>query len=158
PMASYMTALGNNDEAALQFFTEGGEDENGVDRQEYWIQKRLWSHDDFTGLLAALDAATTGEDNLDDPESAEKAARLMSSTVDLLANRDKLDHYGSGEDFNPDDVSAEGTEHLAHMIGTYMQSVDLALEMQERGDTQTGEVTQIPGGGRFGDGLANMPI
>jgi len=63
PFTSYMTALGNNGEGALQFFSEGD------NRQEYYIGHRKWGHDNFEGLLSALDAATTDPGNLSDSAS-----------------------------------------------------------------------------------------
>ena len=78
PLASYMSALGNNPTAAHSFFTGGGEE-----RVRYWVEKRHWGHDNFDGLLAALDAAITMGDNAGQPSSA----RLASSMVEYLANR-----------------------------------------------------------------------
>src|SRR5699024_8587468 len=106
PMSSYMSALGHNDEAALEFFTAGGDNEHGTrgdDRQDYWIEHRHWSHDNFTGLMSALDAATTGHDNLGSADSARQAANLMSHAVDHLANRSDHDWRSDGEEFNPGD-------------------------------------------------------
>jgi|GEM_PF-3104543 hypothetical protein len=117
PMASYMSALGRNGEASLQFFTEGDS------RQEYWIQERKWGHDDFEGLLSALDSATTDEDNLGNPD----AARLVSAAVDYLTNRDNNDRVefgGDDEEFQPGDINGAAAESLAHMMGTYMAAVD----------------------------------
>jgi hypothetical protein len=149
PVASYMSALGNNGDAALQFFTEGD------GRKEYWIQHRVWSHDDFDGLLSALDAATTSPDTVNDVE----AHRLVSETVDYLANRDKLDWGGtSGEGFHPGDVGDSGTRHLAHLIGSYMPSVDVALQERLPDGSQLGENgLQSITDDRIGR-LSNMPI
>ncbi|WP_205649298.1 hypothetical protein, partial [Schaalia canis] len=78
PVASYMSALGNNPTAAHAFFTTGGEE-----RVQYWVEKRRWGHDNFDGLLSALDAAITQGNNPSQPSSA----RLASSTIEYLANR-----------------------------------------------------------------------
>ena len=131
PMASYMSALGHNDEASLQFFTGAGENpygHDGGDRQEYWIERRLWSHDDFNGLMSALDSATTGEHTRSDPD----ARALVSNAFEYLANRnegktssgDDLEFYGDGEKFKPGDLGGPGADHLAHIFGTYMAAVD----------------------------------
>ena len=91
PAASYMTALGKNGEASLQFFTgTGGESSadnlsssESQDRKEYWIERRKWGHDNFDGLLGALDSATTGSQNLSHPDTAKSAATLASATLPL---------------------------------------------------------------------------
>lgn len=141
PMASFMSSLGKNEDASLDFFTK---DES---RQEYWIEERFWGHDDFDGLMSALDAATTGEQNIDDPDNpdrAEDAASLMSSAVEYLANRE--DNFGDGADeaFKPGDVSDAGTEHLAHMISTYMPAVDYYIgDGSDTTGTQAGDTARI---------------
>jgi hypothetical protein len=151
PMASYMSSLGENGEASLQFFTEGD------NRQEYWLKERFWGHDDFDSVLSALDSATTDEGNLEDPDAAREAAQLMSSAVEYLVNRE--DNFGgNGEDFVPGDVGDEGTEHLAHMISTYMAAVDYYTSpdgLQGEGD-YAGQVANLdlPGLGRLND----MPV
>jgi hypothetical protein len=117
PMASFLSALGNNPEAALEFFEPEHEDEgtyNGVDRATYWIRDRAWGHDDFDGLLAALDAATTGPD-LGQPD----VGRLVSEAVDHLTNR-------GIDDFKIGAINPDAARSLAHMMGTYMASVDYA--------------------------------
>jgi len=116
PMSAYMSALGHNGDASLQFFTEGN------DRQEYWIHDRVWTHDDFEGLMGALDSATTDSSTIDDPD----AARLVSNAVHLLVTRDDNDWPGDGDEFKPGDINGEAATSLAHMIGTYMASVDYA--------------------------------
>lgn len=160
PMTSYMSALGHNDEAALQFFTAGGENDHDAGaqgRQDYWIGHRHWSHDDFDGLMSALDAATTGEDNLTVPDTAQDAGNLMSHAVNHLANRSELDWNADGEAFEPGDVSNGGTKSMAHMLGTYMPAVDQALEEPlPNGAASVG--IQALTSPRFGDGLANMPM
>ncbi len=151
PMASYMSSLGQNGEASLEFFT-GGEG-----REEYWLKERFWGHDNFDSVLSALDSATTDEGNLDDPNTAKASAKLMASAVEYLVNRE--DNFGgNGEDFAPGDVGDEGTEHMAHMISTYMAAVDWATSpdgLQGEGDyaNQVGNIT-LPGLGRIND----MPI
>ena len=109
-MLSYLSALRNNPEAALDFFTDSD------DRRAYWIQQRDWSHDVNVTLLAALDSATTSDVNLDDRPV--DAAELVSSAVDLLAHRDG--------DLEPGDLTSAGARHLAHIIGTYLPAVDQA--------------------------------
>jgi hypothetical protein len=109
-MRSYLSALEANPEAALDFFADSD------DRREYWIQQRDWSHDAYVTLLAALDSATTSEVNLE--ERPYDAAELVSSAIDLLANRDG--------DLEPGDLTDAGAMHLAHIIGTYLPAVDQA--------------------------------
>jgi len=139
-MSSYMSALGRNGEASLQFFTEGD------NRQQYWIQQRVWGHDDFEGLLAALDSATTDQGNLSDPTTARDAAALVSSAVDYLANRDNNDQVefaGGDEEFKPGDISGEGARSLAHMIGSYMPAVDYYNLNTDAAGSQAGEVASF---------------
>ena len=158
PMSSYMSALGKNDTAALQFFQAGGENDHGAkgsDRQDYWIQHRYWSHDNFDGLMSALDAATTGQHNLATPGTAKQSADLMSHVVDLLARRHGLDFHGDGENFNAGDVTDAGTKHVAHMLTAYMSSVDSALEQKNPADIAPG--VQVLTDPRF-NGVNNMPI
>ena len=159
PVASYMSALGNNGEASLQFFTGGGEenphDASGSDRQEYWIEDRYWSHDKFDGVTAALDSATTDPVNLAEEGTARQSAELMSHTVDHLAQRQGNDFGIDGENFNPGDVSEAGTTHVAHMLSTYMASVDDALGDKTPATTPPG--VQILTDERFRD-MENMPV
>lgn len=155
PMASYMSALGSNGEAALDFFTDGD------GREKYYLKERYWAHDEFESLLSALDSATTDSGNLEDPDTAKEAAELMSSTVEYLVNRS--DNFGGwfgdgGETFEPGDVSDLGTESLAHMISTYMPAVDYYTSpdgLQGPGNyaNDTGNIT-VPGLGRMND----MPV
>lgn len=148
PMASYMSALGNNGEASLQFFTEGD------DRQRYWILERKWGHDDFESLLSALDSATTDPATLENPE----AAALVSSTVEYLTNRDNNDWVefgGRDEEFQPGDLNGAAARSLAHIVSTYMPAVDYWVENPLDEGSQAGQTATIyPGIGTIDD----MPV
>lgn len=137
PMAAYMGALGKNPRAALAFFTgdkgleyELSEDE-GEERQRYWIERRLWSHDKFTGLLAALDAAVASFSTAGD----ERAAKLTSSLAFYLANRtqgkdlqkNNLSFPMDEEKILPGNLSKQATLSLSHILTTHMAAVDYCL-------------------------------
>ena len=136
PMTSYMSALGLNGEAALQFFAGTGGlmplgPTEAFGRQEYWIERRLWGHDDFNGLLAALDAATTSPGHTSDPQ----AIGLTSTAVEMLANRtrgvnfagDKISFPSEDEKILPGTLGVGASTHLAHILGTYMESVEYSV-------------------------------
>lgn len=126
PMVSYMHALGRNPEAASRFFSEGGNERN-----EYWIERRLWSHDKFEGLSIALNAAITEGDNLGTLESA----KLASSTLEYLANRnqgatstgERLDFIDE-EKVTRNSLSSLASQNLARILGIYMPSIDETVD------------------------------
>lgn len=161
PMASYMSALGKNDEAALEFFTAGGDNEHSTtegERQDYWIQRRNWGHDDFNGLMSALDAATTGENTVSDTD----ARALMSNAVEYLVNRQEGEtsdgeelNFDDDNDFGPGDLGGPGAEKLAHMFGTYMAAVDYYNNNGSVADG-TSDVATIPRGPL--GALEDMPV
>lgn len=150
PMSAYFTALGVNPQAALQFFTgtaidtdsiEGYEltTEQALDRQKYWINQRSWAHDGFTGILTALDGATT------DPETARTplASALTTNLVKLLANRNsdtdidgnsRVLHMGerafyANDKLLPGSLSPVASTHLANIFNTYMPAVDETIRL-----------------------------
>ncbi len=156
PFSSYMTALGRNEEAALQFFTAGGEnphDTEAGDRQEYFIERRKWGHDDFNGLLSALDAATTGDSNLADPDSRRDAAALTAAAVEMLANRTEDGDRSDGEKFAPGDLGGPGARHLANIFGNYMAAVDYYNMNPSNGEGSTAALYRVDG-----SRLEDMPV
>jgi hypothetical protein len=114
PTAGLMSALGNNGEAALRFFTDGDGFGEGT-RAEYYLRYRMWSHDDFNSIVAALDAATTSRESL--LEHPYAAGMLASYGAHYLAGHAEL---------GPGELGSDGARRLAHMMGTYMPSVDYA--------------------------------
>ncbi|WP_205649292.1 DUF6571 family protein, partial [Schaalia canis] len=155
PVASYMSALGNNPTAAHAFFTTGGEE-----RVQYWVEKRRWGHDNFDGLLAALDAAITQGDNAGQPSSA----RLASSTIEYLANRTQgMDSAGNpllfdndDETFTPKTVGTTASSHLAHILGTHMLAMDYALDALKFDGTYAGRLTDPTRHDL--DGIKDLPL
>lgn len=141
PMAAYMGALGKNPQAALAFFTgdKGLEYELSEDaakeRQRYWIERRLWSHDKFTGLLAALDAAVASFSTAGD----ERAAILVSNMVLFMASRadgvdlqdNKIGFPLDEEKVLPGNLSKQATLNLAHILTTHMAAIDFYLTQNQ---------------------------
>lgn len=141
PMAAYMGALGKNPRAALAFFTgdKGLEYELSEDaakeRQQYWIERRLWSHDKFTGLLAALDAAVASFSTAAD----ERAAMLVSKMVLYMASRadgvdlqkNKIGFPLDEEKILPGNLSKQATLNLAHILTTHMAAIDFYLTQNQ---------------------------
>jgi hypothetical protein len=136
-MTSLMGALGRNKQASLDFFT--GNDE-ARDRQQYYIQDRTWSADEFNALGEALDAGSTSFRDPADSRSL-RAAELASATVHFLAERDGDPKIGD-----------RGKDSLGHIFATYIVDVDriAATRSHEEG---------IPGAGVFrsDDILKNLP-
>lgn len=151
PMASYMSALGKNSEASLKFFTPYDSDK-AIDRQEYWIQKRRWSHDEFDSLMTALDAAITHPDNVDKPA----AIGLASSAVEFLANRtlgvpeitdegklvredgqlsrEEIRYGDDAERIAPGTLSDSASVKLVHILGTHMDAVERSIPLGDAKD------------------------
>ncbi len=143
PMASYMSALGNNGSASLDFFSD---DEHGADRQRYYLLERLWGHDDFEGITAAVDSATTDFGSFSDVEDRQDAAGLVSSAVEYLTNRDNNDWVefgGNDEEFQPGDLSGEASRSLAHMLGAYMPAVDYYASAPDAAGDQAGDYANV---------------
>lgn len=157
PMTAYMSALGKNDTASLQFFDGGGQNQllpaDIQERQKYMIEDRYWGHDNFDNLMSALDAATTG----DHTSADHNAHQLVTSMMDHLANRDgKKWGRDDGENFNPGDVGSDGTKHMAHIMGTYMAAVDYYLEHPSADDSAVGDTANISNNGL--GVLEDMPV
>jgi hypothetical protein len=158
-MTSYMSALGNNGEAALDFFT--ADDQGPGSRADYYLKHRGWAHDRFDSLLAAVDAATT--DPYDYTGRRDEAAGLMSSVVDYLAHRHQVfgdpdaqwvDEMGDSDElFAGDNLSDAAAVRMAHMLDRYLPAVDLALDDGMRLDeSQAGDAATYESRGldRFG--------
>ncbi|MBV7363237.1 RAQPRD family integrative conjugative element protein [Actinomycetaceae bacterium TAE3-ERU4] len=148
PMASYMSALGHNAKAALEFFaSDSMTDEQKVSRQRFWIEQRDWSHNKFTGLLSALDAATTTPGQAGTPA----ASGLTSSLVEMLANRtqgedssgNSLKFHSNQEKFLPGSLSSLGAVKIAHIFSTYMPAVDVYVNKPTEADSLANSVDSL---------------
>lgn len=132
PMVSLMSALGNDADVALDFFTGGGDaDGDGVpDRQMYWIHDRLWAHDQFLHMSEALVAATTDRSLIQPPDGpdAARAAELASMAVNLLGHREGIGYYDAGMFGTDWERSAAASENFATILATYMYGVDATLQ------------------------------
>jgi len=134
PMVGLMSALGNNGEASLKFFSGGdGDDEDSLDdRQKYYIHDRTWTHDQFVHLSEALLAGTTDPAIMSDPGSAPQAAALVANSVNLLGHREAIGYYDAGMfGTDIDHSSAESATNFARMLSPYMYGVDLTLQVDE---------------------------
>lgn len=112
------SALAKNGEAALNFFSPDDVDDTRdlAHRHEWFLKERTTqTADGLEDLLAALDAATTDESNLSEQSRQESAAGLVSSIAEFLPENDQakagLEH-------------GTGATHLAHILGTYMESIN----------------------------------
>ncbi|WP_165867167.1 hypothetical protein, partial [Schaalia canis] len=85
--------------------------------------------------------------------SQPSSARLASSTIEYLANRTQgMDSAGNpllfhtnDETFTPKTVGTTASTHLAHILGTHMPAIDMALFEEAEGSTAGGmrdEVTR----------------
>lgn len=142
PMTAYMNALAKSPQASLAFFTGEGvpgyalaESELRA-RQEYWLEKRAWSQDGFTSILAALDSAVADTTTA----GSQAAAKLTSSLVFYFANRaqgqditgNPITPLSDQEKFLPGHLSKPATLHLAHILTTHMAAVDYNLTEHEQ--------------------------
>lgn len=132
PMSSLMSAMKNDPELALDFFSDDSHPEDIHSRAYYYIHDRNWNQDAYASITGVLDAATTDPDLISDPEStsAQQAALLASRTVDYLSERDNfdaiLDRFQYAHNGAP--------ESIAHILTTYMAGVDNALLPNADGD------------------------
>ncbi|WP_315094823.1 DUF6571 family protein [uncultured Cellulomonas sp.] len=152
PSVSLMTALANNAEVSLDFFSEGGGNGEPNDRQMYWIHDRKWSDDQFSALSGALDAATTDPSILSDPTQAGQAATLASHTVNLLGHRPGID----GDTLTGDMGGTDASEHLAHILATYMYGADVAAANRAPVDWNEGGSSMLDVS--FADGQSLTPF
>ncbi len=128
--------------AALELFTTDGPEEGIcagylhenvrglLKRAESWIQNYPWNKDGFGALLGVLDTAITNAENVNSPD----ARVLASATVGLLANRIRGVDADGNELESDTKLSSGGlgpvaSRHLAHILGTYMQSVDYYVSL-----------------------------
>ena len=125
---SFMSALANNPQVALDFFTEGSQPKSVTDRQMHWLHDREWDQDQFAHLSEALLAATTDPRLIQPPDSdfARKAAELASHTVNLLGHRGI-----SGSLISDDSGPTVAAENFALILSTYLHGVDRMLDSQE---------------------------
>ena len=128
PMTGLMSAMSHNPKVALDFFS----DEDGdPPRSQYYIKERNWNGDNYNGVLAALDAATTDDDILDGSEDDQhRAATLASATVEYLSERGNADDLPEILSRFPEQGAAED---LSHILGTYMNGVVPGLDNTDSG-------------------------
>jgi|UPI0003C7FC6D hypothetical protein len=160
PMAGLMSAMENDPEYALEFFSDDSHEEGQPHRSYYYIHDRNWDQDGYQGITGALDAATTDPSVIGDPDSPEArdAAMLASRTVEYFSERDNIDElpermaqWGS---FGDNDSS----QNLAHIMTTYMPSVDAALDPTKTGTDYDPGVFTLTDDARGGLQLVNSPL
>lgn len=123
PSVSLMTALANNADVSLDFFSSGDDTNGPNDREKYWIHDRTWDDDQFSALSGALAAATTDPSVLTDPARARQAAELASHTVNLIGHRPGLE----ADDLLGDLGATDASENFARILATYMVGADQAV-------------------------------
>lgn len=153
PMTSLMTALENDPQTALEFFSDTSAPEGVDSRALYYIRERTWDADGYQAISGVLDAATTHPDLIGDPTSdtAHDAAVLASRTVEYLSQRENINDL-------PEIITRTGgdaSEHFAHILSTYMVGVDQTLSFGTDGDIDTGAENIYSDA--FNATLANVP-
>ena len=118
PMISVMSALKNDPEAALDFFSDDSHTAGIPTRSYYYLHDRNWDGDGYNAISDVLDVATTNGELISDPTSDEAtaAALLASRTVDYLSERDNIDDLAEKLDWPGNGAS----ENFAHIMSTYM--------------------------------------
>lgn len=108
PFVGLFESMARTPEAALHFFSEPADTSSS--RVDYFVDQRMWDHDDMNALAQTLDAATT---SFREPGTldAHNAAWLASATVGELADR------GAG-------IPDEAKDSFGHMLATYVADVD----------------------------------
>lgn len=139
PMSGLMSAMENDPEYALEFFSDDSHPEGIHTRSYYYIHDRNWDQDAYASITGVLDAATTDPDLISNPEStsARQAALLASRTVDYLSERDNFDSILERFEY----VDNGAPESIAHILSTYMAGVDNALLPNANGDVDPGVFT-----------------
>lgn len=136
PLASAFSAVANNPEVALSFFAD---DDGDPPRAEYYIKERNWDQDNFDGISAALDAATTDPDIIGGDEATRNAAaKLASQTVNYFSERKYVDDIPEMLARQPENGAAED---LAHILSTYMNGVNSGLDNK---DADIGQYNGVP--------------
>ena len=160
PMAGLMSAMENDPEYALEFFSDDSQEEGQPDRSYYYIHDRNWDQDGYQGITGVLDAATTDPDLIGDPDSPEArdAAMLASRTVEYFSERENIgelpERMAQWGSFGDNDSS----QNLAHIMTTYMPSVDAALDPTKTGTDYDPEVFTLTDDARGGLQLTNAPL
>ncbi len=139
PMSGLMSAMENDPELALEFFSDDSHPEDIHTRSYYYIHDRNWDQDAYESITGVLDVATTDPDLISDPEStsARQASLLASRTVDYLSERDNFDSILERFEY----VDNGAPESIAHIMSTYMAGVDNALTPGADGDVDPGLFT-----------------
>lgn len=152
-MPYVMTALGNNPQAAQNFFDGGdtveveinGEKVQISERLKYLIQDRTWSpsdgSDDGSGLGAALEAATTHF--RDRTENGQISAQIASQTFALIGDKTG---EGSGGNWYALGLDADAgwqmwngmRDNVANMMADYAPDLFRIAAMRQ-GDTLGGD-------------------
>lgn len=149
PLASLLTALGDQPLAAQTFFCRAGEVVRDVDgsprrlneRLVYLFEARRWPTDSGAGFGRALAAATT---ELRDYETeGMRSATLASQTIAIVAG-----HTGYDDGFLGDGWYAPvGTRHaLAEIVADYMPDVFATLQRSGPLDPAAGWYADSPAG------------
>ena len=154
PMISVMSALKNDPEAALDFFSDGSHTEEIPARSYYYIHDRNWNGDGYNAISDVLDVATTNGELISDPTSDEAtaAAFLASRTVDYLSERDNIDDLAEKLDWPGNGAS----ENFAHIMSTYLGGVDVALRIGAESDVNPGTMSLYSD--VFGGTNSNVPL
>ncbi len=139
PMTGVMSAMSHNPSVALEFFSNDDATDDQTPRSEYYIRERNWDRDNYNGIAAALNAATTDESLIhatgrDAQEIQQQAAMLASETVFYFNERDNKDDLPEILHRFPEHGAAED---FAHILSTYMPSVEDGMDNRthdENGD------------------------
>lgn len=112
PVTSLMTALANDPDQALAFFSGPERDARFV----HYLRDRPWHGDDFDAIAAAVDSAATTFHTVGDPR-ARDAAWVASATVWYFGERPYI-----GE---------AGKDSLGHLLAHHVASIERTAKLGE---------------------------
>lgn len=125
PVTSLMSALANNPDQALTFFSGPERDARFV----HYLRDRPWHGDDFDAVAAAVDSAATTFHTLDDPRALD-AAWVASATVNYFGERPYIGAAGKDSLGHLLAHHVVGIEHIAKVgsggLGTWEPLADVA--------------------------------